>query len=239
MAWRSAARRGGARIKARPDKARHGKAGQGVDRGRARPGQARRGRARIKAWQGQARLGFAGLGEAGIKVWRGRAWPGLAGLGEDQGKEGERFKMRIYVHTVWMNDDAPENQLFRAHEHDAGLDIVAAESVTVDPGVMKNIKTGLRIALPLGTVGIIKGRSGLANTIQIEASNAGVIDQGYRGEIGVILRNFGDTPFVVQKGDRIAQLLVLPIVYCEAIRTETLPISEDGRHENGFGSSGR
>ncbi len=118
----------------------------------------------------------------------------------------------------------------------AGLDLAASEACSLNPGQRRAVSTGVKMALPLGTYGKIEGRSGLAirNGIII---GGGVIDSDYTGEIKVILINTGNQPFVVNKGDRIAQLIVQQYMLNPQFeRVEKLPNTERGT--NGFGSTG-
>tara|TARA_A100001015_G_C15029386_1_gene732295 strand:+ start:2144 stop:2590 length:447 start_codon:yes stop_codon:yes gene_type:complete len=118
----------------------------------------------------------------------------------------------------------------------AGLDLAASEACSLNPGQRRAVSTGVKMALPLGTYGKIEGRSGLAirNGIII---GGGVIDSDYTGEIKVILINTGNQPFVVNKGDRIAQLIVQQYMLNPQFeRVEKLPTTERGT--NGFGSTG-
>ena len=122
----------------------------------------------------------------------------------------------------------------RAHPWDAGLDLCSAEDVEIRPGELRGVRTGISVALPKGTVGLIKDRSGLAKRgLHVLA---GVIDPNYRGEIIVLVKNLGNDVIKIKKGDRFAQLLVIPIIYAEPVEVEELPESERG--ERGFGSTG-
>ena len=141
------------------------------------------------------------------------------------------------VWTIFMHASAMYGQLTKAHPDDAGYDIRTSETATIQPGERVSLRTGARLSLPPNTVGIIKGRSGMAIMHDIECCNAGVIDEGYRGEILVKLHNFGKEPYTVKAGDRVAQLLILPLVISEVVRVDELPPSHT-RGENGFGSSG-
>ncbi|MGO1545657.1 MAG: dUTP diphosphatase [Gulosibacter sp.] len=125
-----------------------------------------------------------------------------------------------------------------ANPSDAGADLYAAESVTLAPGERALIGTGTAIALPERTVGLVAPRSGLAAKHGITIVNApGVIDAGYRGELKVTLLNTDrDEAYTVNAGDRIAQLLVLPIPAVEFIAVSELPTGDRGAA--GFGSSG-
>lgn len=125
-----------------------------------------------------------------------------------------------------------------ANPGDAGADLYAAQSVELAPGQRALVGTGTAIALPEGTVGLVAPRSGLAAKHGITIVNApGVIDSGYRGELKVTLLNTDSSePYLVNAGDRIAQLLVLRIPAVEFIAVPTLPDGERG--EAGFGSTG-
>jgi dUTP pyrophosphatase len=122
-----------------------------------------------------------------------------------------------------------------ANSHDAGFDLRANEEKTINPGERVIIQTGIRIKIPESYVGIIKDRSGLAIKNGLHCM-AGVIDSGYRGIIGVVIINLSKEPFIVEKGMRIAQMLVHRV---ESVEFEKGQISEDSeRGAGGFGSSG-
>lgn len=125
-----------------------------------------------------------------------------------------------------------------AHPGDAGADITAAESVTLAPGERALVKTGLSIALPAGFVAFVMPRSGLALKHGITLVNSpGTIDAGFRGEIAVIMLNTDQsTPFHVEAGDRIAQLVIQPVVRATFVPVEELPGTHRGA--GGFGSTG-
>jgi dUTP pyrophosphatase len=127
----------------------------------------------------------------------------------------------------------------RANPGDAGLDLHAAEPATIDSGGGRaSVGTGLAVEIPPGHAGLVLPRSGLAARHGIALTNApGLIDPGYRGEIRVLLLNSDPTErFEVRPGDRIAQLLLVPLV--EADPVESTELSETGRGEGGFGSTG-
>lgn len=128
----------------------------------------------------------------------------------------------------------------RAHEGDAGLDLRAAEAVTLLPHARALVGTGMAIAVPEGYAGLVLPRSGLASKHGITVANApGLIDSGYRGELKVALVNLDDRePFVIERGMRIAQLLVIEAPPLRVEQCEHLPEARDGRGEGGFGSSG-
>ena len=127
-------------------------------------------------------------------------------------------------------------------EDAAGMDLVAAlgvdEEIILAPGARALIPTGLAIELPKGFEAQIRSRSGLALQSGVTVLNSpGTVDADYRGEIGVILINFGDKPFAVRRGVRIAQLVVSTVERVALIASERLTSSVRG--SNGFGSTGR
>jgi dUTP pyrophosphatase len=120
---------------------------------------------------------------------------------------------------------------------DAGADLRSVESLTLQPLARALVRTGVRIALPDGYVGLVHPRSGLALKHGITVLNTpGTIDAGYRGEIMVTLYNSSNESFDISTGDRIAQLLIQEVSKAQFIRVESLPDSD--RSETGFGSSG-
>jgi dUTP pyrophosphatase len=126
----------------------------------------------------------------------------------------------------------------RAHRGDAGLDLYAAEAARIGPGERASVRTGIAVEVPSGHAGLVLPRSGNAARHGIALVNApGLIDSGYRGEVRVLLLNTDrETPFVVETGDRIAQLLITPVVEADPVEASELSGSERG--EGGFGSSG-
>ncbi len=125
----------------------------------------------------------------------------------------------------------------RAYNGDAGLDLSACERIELGPGERAVVGTGLAVAIPDGYAGFVQPRSGLAAKRGIGVVNSpGLIDSGYRGEIRVVLLNTDLTEtFVAEPGERIAQLVVLPVPELAVRVVEELPSSERG--ERGFGSS--
>ncbi len=120
----------------------------------------------------------------------------------------------------------------------AGCDLVSAESLTIEPGQRVAVPTGVAIALPLGHEAQVRPRSGLALRHGITVANApGTIDADYRGEVKVILVNLGSGSYEVQRGDRIAQLVVAPVTQVTWEPVPELPDTQRG--EGGFGSTGR
>lgn len=126
----------------------------------------------------------------------------------------------------------------QAYPGDAGLDLAAAEAVTLGPGERAVVGTGLAVAIPEGHAGLVVPRSGLAARHGISKVNTpGVIDSGYRGELKVILLNTDRSePFTVERGMRIAQLVVVPVPAVRLVEVDELPESERGA--DGLGSSG-
>ncbi len=124
-----------------------------------------------------------------------------------------------------------------AHPGDAGLDLFSCEELTIDPGQARLVRTGIAIQLPHDTEAQVRPRSGLALNFNVTVLNApGTIDEGYRGEVGVILINHGKDTFRIKPGMKIAQLVVQP-VYSVAVE-ETDEIDRSDRGKNGFGSTG-
>jgi dUTP pyrophosphatase len=120
----------------------------------------------------------------------------------------------------------------------AGLDVVAAESLTLEPGGRHAVATGFALAIPEGYEVQVRPRSGLALKHGITCLNTpGTIDSDYRGEVKVILANLGDDPFPVVRGERIAQLVPAPVLRAAFQEVETL--DDTGRGAGGFGSTGR
>ena len=119
----------------------------------------------------------------------------------------------------------------------AGMDVLAAEDVTLAPGARHAVATGLAIAIPQGYEIQVRPRSGLALNHGITVPNApGTIDSDYRGELKVILINHGPTAFDIRRGDRVAQLVLAPVVRASWLKVEEL--DETARGEGGFGSTG-
>jgi dUTP pyrophosphatase len=124
-----------------------------------------------------------------------------------------------------------------AHPGDAGMDLCADETRTLLPGERAAVSTGLRIALPAGTEGQVRPRSGLSIKHGITVINApGTIDEGYRGEVKVLLVNLGHEPFEITPGMRIAQLVIAPVL--RVAITEAAVSDCTARGTGGFGSTG-
>lgn len=120
----------------------------------------------------------------------------------------------------------------------AGMDLRSLEPVELQPLERKLVRTGVRIALPPGFEAQVRPRSGLALKLGIGMVNSpGTIDADYRGEIGVIMINYGQSVVQLEQGERIAQLVVAPVATAQLVQVEVL--RETSRGEGGFGSTGK
>ena len=123
----------------------------------------------------------------------------------------------------------------KAHNSDAGFDLYSRETKVVPKGSQRTFDTGVHIQIPEGMVGFLKSRSGLNVNHSIESE--GVIDSGYTGSIIVKLYNHGTDDYMVNEGDKITQLVILPIPSITLVETDALDSTDRG--DGGFGSSGR
>ncbi|RRD94543.1 dUTP diphosphatase [Clostridiales bacterium COT073_COT-073] len=145
---------------------------------------------------------------------------------------------KIKIEVINMAKDLPLPAY--QTELSAGMDLLAAveEDIILEPGEIRLIPTGLKIAVPDGYEAQIRPRSGLALKHGISMVNCvGTIDADYRGEVGVILINHGQKPFPIARGERIAQMVINPIVQADFTLVESLDDTERG--EGGFGHTGR
>jgi dUTP pyrophosphatase len=127
-----------------------------------------------------------------------------------------------------------------ANRHAAGLDIRAnnEEPITIEPGVHADIPTHLSVQLPKGHFGMIVPRSGLGFKHRITLINdVGIIDEDYRGNIGLRMVNDGDKPYIVNRGERVAQMIITP--YIQPVLVFVDELDETDRGSNGFGSTGK
>lgn len=126
----------------------------------------------------------------------------------------------------------------RAHDDDAGLDLYAAEAARLAPGARVSVGTGLAVQIPEGVGGLVLPRSGMALKHGVTLANSpGLIDPGYRGEVRVLLLNTDrNNEFQISPGDRVAQLLLVPLAHAIPLQADAL--DESTRGEGGFGSSG-
>ena len=124
-----------------------------------------------------------------------------------------------------------------AHPSDAGMDVRSVEDLVLAPGRRALVHTGLVMLLPPGYEAQVRPRSGLALKSGVTVLNTpGTIDSGYRGEVGVILINLGDSEFQVRKGDKVAQLVIAPVTQPEIAEADA--VDETDRGAGGFGSTG-
>lgn len=134
-----------------------------------------------------------------------------------------------------LNEDAQMPTY--AHADDAGMDLFSDNDYVVWAYHRKVITTGIALEIPSGYFGMIRPRSGLAVNFGITAISSGVIDSGYRGEIKVLLQNHGTQRYNIDRGHRIAQLLILPVFH--AVLEETDELSKSTRGQKGHGSTGK
>ena len=147
----------------------------------------------------------------------------------------DRFDSVIRIEVVRSDASLPLPAY--AREGDAGLDLAAAAPATLAPGGRALVSTGLRVAIPEGYAGLVLPRSGLALRAGVTVLNApGLIDSGYRGEIGVLLVNHGAESVAIGRGERIAQLVIQPVA--RASLMEVRELGESRRGAGGFGSTG-
>ncbi|MGC8775697.1 MAG: dUTP diphosphatase [Minisyncoccia bacterium] len=139
--------------------------------------------------------------------------------------------MKIYIQKI--NPEAKIPNL--AYQGDAGIDLFSVEDTEIPSMENKAIATGIKIAIPEGYAGFVWDKSGLALNNKIKTM-AGVIDSGYRGEVKVVLFNLGKETYKIQKGAKIAQLVIMPIINYEL--EEVKELDNTHRGEKGFGSSG-
>jgi len=142
----------------------------------------------------------------------------------------------VRIPLLRLDDDLP----IPAHSHagDGGVDLYAREGCLLGAGERSAVPTGIAVAVPDGYAGFVTPRSGLAINAGLSVVNGpGLIDAGYRGEIKVVLVNLSSEAFRIERGDRIAQLVVVPVAKQEFDVVDTLP--ESGRGDGGFGSTGR
>jgi dUTP pyrophosphatase len=146
-------------------------------------------------------------------------------------------RIRVQVQRLATARDLPLPE--RATALCAGMDLRAAvdSELSIEPGAAASIPTGIRIAVPPGYEAQVRPRSGLALKKRILVPNSpGTIDADYRGEVAVILFNGGDAPFIVRRGDRVAQMVVKPVPAVDLEEVDEL--EETGRGAGGFGSTG-
>ncbi len=146
-------------------------------------------------------------------------------------------KIRVMIKRSSGNEDIPLPRYMSPNA--AGMDIHAAvkEETILHPGAIKLISTGISVALPPGFEAQIRPRSGLAIKHGVSLLNTpGTIDADYRGEVGIILINLGEHPFVIKRGDRIAQMIINKVYQAQLELSQELCVTE--RNDGGFGHTG-
>jgi dUTP pyrophosphatase len=147
-------------------------------------------------------------------------------------------KITVMLKRSSGNEDLPLPRYMSPHA--AGMDLYAAvkEDTTLRPGGIRLIPTGIIIALPAGFEAQVRPRSGLAIKHGIGILNSpGTIDPDYRGEVGIILINMGENPFIIKRGERIAQMIINKVYHAQLELSSELPPTE--RNDGGFGHTGR
>ena len=139
--------------------------------------------------------------------------------------------MEIKVKRIQRNAKLPAY----SHVGDAGLDLFSSIDLVLESGEVKPVSTGIKMAVPQGYVGLVWDKSGIS--LKGGHRLAGVVDSGYRGEVKVVMINLSDTPFVVEKGMKIAQMLIQPVENVDV--TEVDELEDSTRGEDGFGSTGK
>jgi dUTP pyrophosphatase len=132
-----------------------------------------------------------------------------------------------------LNSDAIIPQY--AHAHDAGMDLYACESMVIKAGERGVVPTGIAMAIPSGYVGLIWDKSGMAAKFGLKTM-AGVIDAGYRGEVKIVMHNLSSADYTVKAGEKIAQMLIQPVLQMPLVEVESL--DDTSRGVGGFGSTG-
>jgi len=140
-------------------------------------------------------------------------------------------KLLLKVKKLAKDVELPEYSL----ETDVGFDIRANENVSLQPYEQKTIKTGIALEIPDGYVGLIRDRAGIVTKMGVHTS-AGTFDPAYRGEISIVVINFGDEEVEIEKGMRVAQMIIIPVTKVDIKEVKSL--SSSSRGEKGFGSSG-
>jgi dUTP pyrophosphatase len=144
------------------------------------------------------------------------------------------YDRNVVIPYLTTNGSFPPNY---ANAGDAGCDLKSDEDLVLAAGEIRLVKTGLKISIPSGVVGMVCPRSGLAMKHGVTVLNApGIVDSGYRGDVGVILINAGTEDFEIKAGDRIAQLVFVP--YLVASWYPVVELNESERGSGGFGSTG-
>lgn len=146
--------------------------------------------------------------------------------------ENPREFIEVKIQKISENAKLPKY----AHDSDAGADVYASEEVTIEPYATELVKTGIKLSIPKGYEIQLRPRSGLSLKTNLRIANApATIDADFRGEIGVIINNNGSTPYTINVGDRIAQMVISPVPMIKWVESDSLDKTERG--ENGYGST--
>jgi len=143
-------------------------------------------------------------------------------------KEGKDI---LLVKKFFNDVSLPEYML----KSDVGLDLRANETITLKPLEQKAVRTGIAIKIPDNCVGLIRDRAGIVSKMNVHTA-AGTFDPAYRGEVSVVLINFSEDDVEIEKGMRVAQLVIMPVTKVKIQQVEKLPLTE--RYDKGFGSTG-
>jgi dUTP pyrophosphatase len=145
------------------------------------------------------------------------------------------------TNTLQVKLTTPESMPIRAHPTDAGADLRATTSYSIYPNEQKTVGTGVAVKIPEGYVGLVFSRSSMGKVAVTLANSVGVIDADYRGEIKVMIKNYGEEIYRIEVGDRIAQLVISPVVTPNFIQFngEDEAWNKTSRGLGGFGSSGK
>ena len=156
-------------------------------------------------------------------------------LSDSTDKKAARASARGTLRVEYLRDGLYPDGLHAEHEGDAGMDLRCSEGVALEPHSTAFVPCGLRVQLPRGTFGALRPRSGLARRHGVDVVE-GTVDEGFRGEVGVTMRNSSDVRRAFAAGDRIAQLVVVPYVACDV--AEGITDEDTDRGRDGYGSTG-
>ena len=158
------------------------------------------------------------------------------------GEMGKRIEMLEHPKTppLYVKRLSPDAKLpTRGTPRSGGLDLYATEDLEIGSGAVACIRTQLAVEIPEGHGGLLMTRSSFGKNMVLIAAGANLIDEDFRGHLLVYLMNVGEYSWKIRKGDRVAQLAIVPIEYCEALDVGDGELSETQRGTGGFGSTGR
>lgn len=156
---------------------------------------------------------------------------GIQGEYQRKNKRSRMKEKVLKVKKLAKDAEMPEY----ATATDIGFDLRASEDIEIEPGEQKTIRTGIAIEIPAGHVGLVRDRAGVITKMKVHTV-AGTFDPAYRGEVSVVAVNFGDETACIEKGMRIAQMIILPVAKVKI--KEVKKLSETARGSRGFGSTG-